>query len=160
MSRKTILSCIIVCGVVSYALTGNTARADDAIGFRVGGSASPDQFVIGGQAEFGRVFESARIAPSLDLGFGNDIMVTTANLDFRWYLIPLPETGLFFYGAAGPTVVVVSPDGGDSQTDIGLSLTAGVKIPMRGGNRYNLEARFGVGDIPDFKIMFGALFAL
>lgn len=113
-----------------------------------------------GQAELGRVLQTARFAPSVDIGFGNDHTVTAINLDFRWYLFPLPETGIHFSGAAGPTATLVSPEKGDSQSQVGLSLTGGIKIPTKGGNRYNLQARFGFGDIPDLKMMFGILFAI
>jgi hypothetical protein len=81
--------------------------------------------------------------------------LTAVNLDLRWYLFPLPQTGIQFYAAGGPTAVFVN-----SNSEIGLSLTAGAKIPMKGTGRYNLEARFGIGDIPDLKVMLGTLFGL
>jgi hypothetical protein len=125
-----------------------------ALGVRAGLSRNPDQFVIGAQAELGSL-GMATIAPSIDLGFGDNSDLTAANLDLRWYLFPLPQTGIQFYAAAGPTAVFAN-----SQSDVGLSLTAGAKIPMKGKGRYNLEARFGVGDIPDLKVMLGILFGL
>ncbi len=125
-----------------------------ALGVRAGLSQNPDQFVVGAQAEVGSL-GLATIAPSVDLGFGDNSDLTAANLDLRWYLFPLPQTGIQFYAAAGPTAVFVS-----SQSEIGLSLTAGAKIPMKGTGRYNVEARFGIGDIPDLKVMLGILFGI
>ncbi|MCH7691545.1 MAG: hypothetical protein IIA17_10955 [candidate division Zixibacteria bacterium] len=128
-----------------------------SLGGRIGIDNSASQFLIGGQGEFGRVAGSAVLAPSLDFSLGGD--GTAANLDLRWYLLPLPESGLTFYGAAGPTLFFTSGKGASS-TEFGLSLTAGMKIPMRGGNKYNFEVRFGFGDIPDLRFMFGILFGI
>lgn len=127
-----------------------------SLGARIGIDNSASQFLIGGQGEFGRIAGSAVLAPSLDFSLGGD--GTAANLDLRWYLLPLPESGLTFYGAAGPTLFFASGKG--ASTEVGLSLTAGMKIPMRGGNKYNFEARFGIGDIPDMRFMFGILFGV
>lgn len=128
-----------------------------SLGARIGIDNGPSQLLVGGQGEFGRFAGSAVLAPSLDFSLGGD--GTAANLDLRWYLLPLPESGLTFYGAAGPTLFFASRKGASS-TEFGLTLTAGMKIPMRGGNKYNFEARFGLGDIPGMRFMFGILFGV
>jgi hypothetical protein len=123
------------------------------LGPRIGLSNSPDEVFLGGQMEFPHVLGRGSMVPSLDFGLG-DAEVTTANLDFRWYLLPLPETGLRFYGSAGPSVQT-SPE-----SELGLSLTVGLDIPMRNPRRYNVECRFGSGEIPEFKIAFSVMFGL
>jgi hypothetical protein len=133
--------------------------AGAAIGPRAGYDFESDNLVLGGGGEFGRVLQSFRFAPSVEFEFG-DNTVTALNGDFRLYLFPLPETGLHFYGSAGPTLVFTSRDKADTQSELGLSLVAGVKIPMKGENCYNLEARFGFGDIPEFKLMFAIFFGI
>ena len=153
--NKKLSEILIVFGILTLVpatLKAGPVRA--ALGVRAGLSQNPDQFVVGAQAEVGSL-GLATIAPSIDLGFGDNSDLTAANLDLRWYLFPLPETGIQFYAAAGPTAVFAN-----SQSDVGLSLTAGAKIPMKGKGRYNLEARFGIGDIPDLKVMLGILFGL
>ena len=136
----------------SLLLTPAVATASDGIGIRAGLSRSPDQFGLGGQAELGPVFASSFFVPSVDVGFGDPSTVTVVNGDLRWYLLPLPETGIRIYGQAGPALVV-SPD-----TELGLNLVGGTDIPMKSRNRYNIEARFGVGDIPDLRIVFALVF--
>jgi len=134
------------------------ARADMAIGPRAGLDFDSDDLVIGAEAELGRVFGEFRFAPSVDFEF-TDNTTTALNSDFRLYLFNLPETGLRFYGSAGPTVFFYSAGGGN-HTEVGLSLVAGLSIPMKGSSRYNVETRFGFGDIPDFKATFGILFGI
>ncbi len=135
------------------------ASAGTALGPRAGYDFDSDSFVLGAEAELGRVFQNFRFAPSLDFELG-DHSNTALNADFRLYLFHLPETGLHFYGSAGPTILLNSSSGKDGQTEIGLSLVAGMKIPMKGQKRYNLETRFGFGDIPEFKMMLAVLFGI
>lgn len=142
---------LIVLGAV--ALDSHAQGVRDGLGLRAGFSLGPDQFVIGGQGEFGPAIGMAYVVPSFDLGL-NGRTTTAANFDLRWYLLPVPETGLYIYGAAGPTVML-SPG-----TEVGLSLTAGLHIPMKNQGRYNMEIRFGLGDIPDLKIMGALMFGL
>jgi hypothetical protein len=129
------------------------ARGRDGLGIRAGMSVGPDQFLLGGQAELGPVLDASYLVPSLDLGF-DDQTTVIANVDLRWYLLRLPETAIHFYGSVGPTLVL-SPG-----TEVGLSLTAGVHIPMKHQRRYNMELRFGFGDIPDVKIVAALMFGL
>ena len=124
----------------------------NALGPRIGIVGS-DEVFLGVQGEFGPAIGPATIVPSIDFGIG-DGPATTANLDLRFYLIPLPETGIRFYGAAGPSIVF--RDG----SDLGLSLTLGLHIPMKKQRRYNLEYRWGIGDLPDHKIGFAVMFGL
>ncbi len=141
-----------------FIFAASSVSAKNSFGVRGGFASTPDQLVIGGQAELGRALQTARFAPSVDVGLGSDLTAWTFNADFRWYLFNLPESGIKFYGAAGPTLLLASAGKGGSDSNLGLSLVAGMRIPMKGGRRYNLEARFGIGDIPDFKLMLGILF--
>ena len=145
--------CAVTAVLTMTAIDSQAGVTRDGLGLRAGMNMEPDQFLIGGQGEFGPVAGSSFLVPSLDFGL-NDQTTVTANVDLRWYLLPLPETGIYFYGAAGPSIVL-SPG-----TEVGLSLTAGVHIPMKRHRRYNLELRFGFGDIPDLKIVGALMFGL
>ena len=151
MTSKALLALLLGSAI---ALHATTASARDRLGLHAGLGRGPDQFVAGGQAELGPVLGSASFAPSLDVGIGGNSTVTVINGDLRWYLLPLPETGIRFYGQAGPAIVI-SPD-----TELGLSLGVGADIPMKNRRRYHVEARFGLGDVPDLKIVLGVLFGL
>ncbi len=145
--------------LILFVLIPSFAVAGGLIGPRAGYDFDSDNFVLGVEAELGRAFQSFRFAPSLDFELG-DNTVTAINSDFRLYLFRLPETGLHFYGSVGPTLLLASSGQGDNNTEIGLSLVAGMKVPMRGQKRYNLELRFGIGDIPELKVMLGILFGI
>ena len=144
---------LVMLVITTITITNAHAGPRDALGARIGYGPDQDQFYLGGQAELGPVIGAAFFLPSLDVGLG-DNSLTMFNADLRWYLLPLPETAIYFYGSAGPTLIL-SPG-----SELGLSLVVGVDIPMKARNRYNLELRFGVGDIPDLKLMLGVLFDL
>ena len=156
--RIAILAAVAICIISTSVTHAKPANSGHAFGLRAGLGQDPDQFVVGAFAVMGKLGPRARVVPSVDIGFGDNKTVTTFNLDLRWYLISLPESGVKFYGSAGPTLALVSANKGGNNSEIGLTLTAGARIPMRGAKRYNLEARFGFGDIPDFRVMFGILF--
>ncbi|MEW5876381.1 MAG: hypothetical protein AB1752_14540, partial [Candidatus Zixiibacteriota bacterium] len=130
------------------------------LGARAGMSLEPDQFVLGGQAMIGQVFPMIELAPGLDLGFGNDVSTTVVNVDFRFNLPSLPKVSPNIYVGAGPAYVSAEPDGGKRDGEIAASIFAGMRIPFSPVSSYNLEARFGLGDYPDMKFLFGVLFGL
>jgi len=150
MLRHVLFAMIVVLAPMS-------ARADgpkDSIGVRGGYAVEPGQLVIGGQMELGPILGPAYFLPVLDAHFGDDTFLL-GYAELRWYLLPLPDTGVSFYGSAGPGLVLAGGDG-----DVGLSLSAGAEIPMSQGRRYNLEARFGIGDLPDLTIALAVLWSL
>ena len=127
-------------------------------GLRAGFGLEPDQFVIGAQAELGRFAKVLRFAPSIDGGFGDNFTTVVFNADLRLDLLPLPKSEAVFYVDAGPTLLYIDHKDFDSDTEIGLSLATGLQLPMGGSNMYNIEARFGIGDIPDFRLLLGVYF--
>ena len=148
--RSAIFRAFNVCLITMVLLalgTQSHARRSNGVGFIAGQDTGPNDFFLGGLAELGPIVNSAYLVPSFHFGFDHGTS-DAANLDLRWYLLPLPETGIRIYGAVGPTLMFTS------EANIGLSLTAGLNIPMRNQRRYNVELRFGIGDVPDLK--FGA----
>jgi len=153
VARRATLAILLAATTIPFvAAVPIPAEAKDGLGFRLGLSQSPDQFVIGAQGEAGPVLGPSYFVPSLDVGLGDPSTVVVFNGDLRWYLLPLPDTSIRIYGQAGPALVL-APD-----VELGLGLTAGVDIPMKRGRRYNMEVRFGFGDVPDLKFMLGVMF--
>jgi hypothetical protein len=152
--------CVLVAGCMLLAAACPLSASDDSrksIGVRAGYGHNPDQFVIGAQADLGEVYSRIHFVPSIDAGFGDHMTTVTLNGDVKLY-VPLPESSVMLYGLAGPALTIWSPEGGDGDTEIGLYLGAGTRMPLGDNGWYNLEVRFGISDVPDLRILLGVLF--
>ena len=146
--------------VAALAVGTQAGWAGIGIGGRAGASSKPDQFVAGAQARLWTVMPAVEFTPSIDFGFGDNLNTTTFNADFLVNLPSLPKVTPNIYIGGGPTLAQYNPDGGGSNSEFGLSIVGGLRVPMSGLSYYNLEARFGTGDIPDIKVLLGILFGL
>ncbi len=158
--RRQLSSFLTICFVVTVTIaisTGDVKAAAGTFGIRGGYDFDADQVIVGFQSELGRVLEVMRFSPSVDFGFGNDFTTIAFNGDFRIYLTP-PGSSAEFYGSAGPTLLIIDPEGGDSNSEVGLTLSGGVKFGASKGRTYNLEGRFGFEEMPEFRILFGIYF--
>jgi hypothetical protein len=146
MRQTVILFVILVCGACS-----NATAAGHALGVRAGGF---DGAYVGAEWQIPATIGPAQLSPSLDAGFG-DFDATLLNLDLRWDLLPFFDTGIVFYGKAGPTILFA-----DQNEELGLSLTAAADIGLQRGRSLHFEWRFGFGDIPDRKLGLTLMFPL
>lgn len=150
----------ITLAACTMLLAAPPAWPSSAIGIRGGLGLDPDQGVVGLQGQFaGRKLKVVRIAPSVDFGFGDDVTTIAGNLDFIMLLSP-PESRSAFYAGAGPTLTWwdFDNDAIEADTEIGLSLLGGVRFATSGSHAYTAEFRFGIGDIPEIRILVGFLF--
>jgi hypothetical protein len=154
-------------GLLAALLAPGAAHAaETATGFgpRVGLSIDPDQIVLGGQLAIGEVAPDITFNPSLEFGFGDDVTVIALNLDgqyhFRVQSSPWRPYVGFGIGINFIEVDLPEPFRDVSDTEVGGNLIVGAGVPTRSNNRFFTEVRFGLGDIPDLKIMAGWLFAM
>ena len=124
------------------------APAASSLGFGVkaGLGVNPDQFVVGLQYSLGKSLGIFRVVPNVHVGFG-DVTTFDINVDFLARLTT-KDSGFGFYGGAAPTFVT-----GDDFSEFGVTLVAGVQVPIVKNKATNIEARFGLGDIPDFRLL-------
>lgn len=157
--RRIALCSLAACCVILASACAAYAHDDEGNGYgiRVGYGDGPDQFVIGAQADMGPIWRRVHFVPSIDAGFGNDLTTICFNGDVQAFL-PMPKSSFSLYGLIGPTIMYWSPEVGDADTEIGLTLGGGVRAGLGQKGWYNLEARVGIGDVPDFRILLGVLF--
>ncbi len=153
-----ILVCVL--GAIPYNVAypqDKEQSAKKAFGVRSGYGSGPDQFVLGAQATLGKTLKVLQLAPSIDIGFGDGMTSYLMNMDFRLLSLSPPKTSSRIYAGFGGSLAVYDQSAGGADTEIGVSLIAGVTLPMGGKNDYTLEVRAGHGDMPDFRILFGIL---
>lgn len=127
-------------------------------GVRTGLGLDPDQWVIGAQAVLGRSLGIFRMSPSFDAGFGDGVSTYALNLDLTLNGT-LPGSRSQLYAGAGPAIVHWDISGADeSDLEVGLNLLGGFRLATKGTTQYTLEARFGLSDAPDFRLLVGVLF--
>jgi hypothetical protein len=151
--------------VILLGLGGSDALAQDnqapsglGFGVRGGFGLDPDQFVLGAQFTVGtQAFSIARIVPSVDVGFGDNVTTFAFNGDLLFRFI-LEGTSFGLYGGGGPTLAYWDVKNAGSAWELGLSLTVGAQVPIFKKNATNIEGRFGIGDIPDFRLLFAFIF--
>ena len=134
------------------AQTPSIGLGYQSFGLRGGLTLDPDQVHFGAHANLGHFIKQLRFQPSFELGLGNDFTVGAFNID-ALYFVEGTNWRPYFGGGLG--IVMVDVSGGDSgfDSDAGLNLVGGIEFGAR--FQYLLEARVGVGDLPDFKITAG-----
>lgn len=134
------------------------------IGPRVGLSISPDQIVLGGHLVVKEIAPDVTFNPNVEFGFGDNYTVIAVNLDGLYHFriqnsAWRPHVG-FGLGINFIEADLPAPFRDVSNTEVGANLIVGAEVPTQSNNRFFTEARFGLGDIPDLKIMAGWTFPL
>ena len=128
------------------------ASAQDA-GVRGGISVDPDQFYFGGHIETSALVDRVHFRPNVEIGFGDDIMLIGANMEFV-YKFP-SRSGWGLYAGGGPALNIYTfDDVDDSETEGGFNIVIGAEQD-RG---LFFEFKIGAIDSPDFKFGVGWTF--
>lgn len=161
---------MLVCGALVILIFGSSSVSADEIsesiwgwGPRVGLSLDPDQVVVGGHVDFGRIAKHVRFQPNAELGIGDDLTIFALNFDANYRFNEKWDSWSPYLGG-GIGVSFVSYDneglGDGSDSDFGASLLGGIERGLKSGNRFFLEAKLGLVDSPDLKLMVGWTFAV
>lgn len=152
-----------IIGAVAAGTMGGDAVASELglerYGPRLGFSVEPDQVTVGAFADFGRLAPKTHLLASADLGFGDNVTSFLVNGDVA-YRFAGPEQTIDPYLGGGLTIAyynfdIDAPPGvnvDDTETEIGLSLLAGVEVDLGGYKTGSLELRFGIDELPDVKL--------
>jgi hypothetical protein len=163
----TNLRIMLLTATLVVALGATVARAgpDKDFGFagwgpRFGVSVDPDQIFFGAHLDYGYVAQHVRIQPNLELGFGDDVKLFTINAEAAYrfsstWNVWTPYIG----GGIGANIKSVDSGGSNSsQTDLGINLLGGFEKGLYNGNRFFVEAKVSVNDVPDLKVAIGFTF--
>jgi hypothetical protein len=160
--KTTLKSSLLIVMVLVLAASEGSAQSEPTpsglgLGVRAGLGLDPDQFVVGAQFSLGKTLSIARIVPSADIGFGDNVTTILFNADLLLRL-NVEGTSFGFYGGGGPTLAFIDRKDAGSDWQLGLTLTVGAQVPIFPKNATNIEARIGLGKIPDFRLLFAFIF--
>lgn len=145
--RRTLsgLSLLALLSSTAALAQENTAPNGLGFGLKAGFGTGPGQAVVGAQFSLGKGLGIFRMIPNAHVGIGDDTTVDV-NLDFLARFI-LADSNFGLYAGAAPTLVF-----GDD-TEFGGNLIVGTQLPIIKNKATNLEARFGLGGVPDFRLL-------
>jgi len=124
-------------------------------GLRVGISDSPDQLVLGAWGTVTEFAPNVSFRPSGDLGLGDNVLTVIGNLDVQYTFATVSRGPVPFVGG-GVGLLWYDPDGGDSDTNLGLQIYGGIEIGYRGYQSGVIEVRLALDDdMPDLKLTYG-----
>jgi hypothetical protein len=150
---------VIAALVVPQVVQAQTDIGVRRWGVRGGLTVDPDQGHVGLHLNAGNFAPKVRFQPSLEVGFGSDRIVTAINVDAFYHF---NEQGWSPYLGGGLGVAVIGRDRGRNDGDDDVNVEAGVNLvggfEWGDADKYLLEARAGIGDIPDFKLTIGINF--
>jgi hypothetical protein len=151
--------------VVTLAATAAWAAPDTDVGFagwgpRVGVSVDPDQVFFGAHLDYGNFARHVRFQPNLELGFGDDVKLFTINAEAAYRFSSTWDVWTpYLGGGVGANIKSVDSGGSNSsQTDLGINLLGGIEKGFYSGNRFFIEAKVSVNDVPDLKVAIGWTF--
>lgn len=129
----------------------------DAIGLRLGYTSwdSVGQVHFGAHVRMGEVAENLSLTPSFEVGLGDNLTVAALNGDLTWSFSDMTNAPWGLYAGGSLGLIWVDPDGGSSDSNLGLSALIGLTRNFENGHDALLEARVGVLDSPGLKVTFG-----
>jgi hypothetical protein len=141
------------------------AGPDTDVGFRgwgprVGLSLNPDQVHFGAHLDFGNFARHVRFQPNVELGFGDNVKLFTANAEAAYRFSSHWDVWTPYLGG-GIGADIKSVDNGknnSSQTDLGVNLLGGIEKGLANGDRFFIEGKFSMNDVPDAKVTVGWTF--
>lgn len=158
MLRKSWIPALLIAALVVAFAPAAEAQTDIGVrhvGIRGGVTVDPDQGHVGMHIDAGNFASRLRFQPSFEVGFGSDRTVFMIHADA---LYGFDADGWSPYLGGGLGIGIIGRDRGNNGDD-DVNVEAGVNLvggfEWGAGDKYMLEARAGIGDIPDFKLTIG-----
>jgi hypothetical protein len=145
--QRGLLSAVVLLGLAAPGAAGD-------FGIRAGYYTEiEDPFV--GIEYLGRVQDRFFFNPNLEWVFVDDATYLTVNGDFHYDLLSSSRT--YAWLGAGLGLIAYEPDGGDTETDLGVNLLGGVGTRAGGVVPY-VQAKIVISDDTEFVIGVGLRF--
>lgn len=141
---RSVIGLTFLLGLVCFS---TPAAAQDA-GIRGGISVDPDQFYVGGHLETPPLVDRLYFRPNLEVGFGDDLTLLAANMEFVYKFTASRAMNL--YAGGGPALNIFMTDE-DSDTEAGFNVLVG----METSKGLFFEFKIGAMDSPDLKFGVG-----
>lgn len=130
-------------------------------GPRIGLSSGPDQVHFGAHLDYGHFSRHVRFQPNLELGLSDNLSLLALNAEAAYRFSTEWEVWTPYLGG-GVGVNIKNWDNGhnnnDSQTDLGVNLLGGIDKGLDNGDRFFVEAKVSLNDVPDLKVTVGWTF--
>jgi len=158
--------------MIGVALGPAVARGDPEtdVGFRgwgprVGLSVDPDQVHFGAHIDYGMLSRHVRLQPNVELGFGDHVDLFTLNAEAAYRFSDRWDVwSPYLGGGLGANIRRYDNDfyhnnGHDnSDTEVGVNILGGIEKGLSNGDRFFVEAKFSLNDVPDIKVTVGWTF--
>lgn len=158
---------ILVAAALCLALGPALALAVPAneVGFRgwgprMGLSFGPDQAHFGAHLDFGHLANHVRFQPNIEFGISDHLRLTTLNAEAAYRFRGTWDVWSPYLGGGIGANIKNFDDhhNHNSHTDIGLSLLGGIEKGLSSGDRFFIETKISLDDVPDAKITVGWTF--
>ena len=153
--RPFLLASVVVAGLaVPARAEGLSFRG---WGPRVGVSINPDQVFAGVHFNLGEIAHNLRFQPNLEIGYGDDELLIGGYFPALW-MFKSVEGDWTPYAGGEIGFTYQDFDDGGSDTDVALNAVGGGELMMKNNNRFFLEAKVGLIENPDVKVLAGWTF--
>jgi hypothetical protein len=158
---------ILLSAALTVALGSAPALAgpDTDVGFRgwgprIGLSLNPDQLHFGAHLDFGNFAQHVRFQPNVEVGFGDHLDLFTVNAEAAYRFSSHWDAWTpYLGGGLGANIKRVSGAGvTDTHTDLGVNALGGIEKGLSNGDRFFIEGKFSLNDVPDAKVTVGWTF--
>lgn len=161
-TRMTLLAVVLAVALApAAALAGpSTDGGFRGWGPRVGLSLDPDQIHFGAHFDYGNFAEHVRFQPNVEFGFGDKRNLYTLNVEAAYRFSGQWDVwSPYLGGGLGANIKSWDNDhDNNSETDLGLNLLGGIEKGLANGDRFFIETKLSLNDVPDVKITVGWTF--
>jgi hypothetical protein len=162
-----LISTAFLVSVLVVGLGQVPAQADTSsdVGFRgwgprVGLSVDPDQVHFGAHFDYGNFAKHVRFQPNVELGLSDHLKLFAINAEAAYRFSEKWDVWTPYLGGGLGANIKSYDNGRDnwSDTDLGVNLLGGVEKGLDSGDRFFIEAKVSLNDVPDLKVTVGWTF--